>query len=280
MRVTFCKLLCTIALWLVVVSSQGQNLLDYTHSIGYVRSLIEAKEFQLAYEELHAMNREDPFVKDTVVSLLVYVCAKTNRNKEVTLLSDSLTKADGISDLVSANIIAANLGIDSFDMAEKLLANKAVESYAWAHEYKVMCMMLQHRYQQAQVYFNLHKRAFADTLLYENIFTTLKNTKKKNAALAVTLSAIIPASGKYYLSQPYDATFGLGLTSLYGLLSVRAFSMAGTSSIFAWVNATAFTTLYLGNMVGTYKATKRFNQKINITVKSEIKNRLYTLSGY
>lgn len=268
-----------VFLLISLTGAEAQNLFDYSHSISYSLNLIEHKEYELAYRELQRMVVEDKVDNDTVAILFLKVCYLTGRNREMMVMVDSLSRQVTLSEGLSNHLIGICLSIDSFQLADQLIDRRSNSLTGILPEYKLLSLLFQNKYTEGQLYYNDHKHQLSDTLFFADLLQQKREAKTKSKALAVVLSTLIPASGKYYLGEYYDATVGLALTSIYAILSIRAFSIAGAGSVFGWVNVGAFTTFYIGNIIGTAKAADRYNHKINQTIKGELKNKLHTLSG-
>lgn len=92
----------------------------------------------------------------------------------------------------------------------------------------------------------------------------------KKPALAATLSAIIPGSGKFYTGDWKDALFGLVILGGNVYSSYRGFNKKGIESIQGWTFGIIGFGFYLANIYGAHKAAKRFNEKRQTQMKQKI----------
>ena len=96
---------------------------------------------------------------------------------------------------------------------------------------------------------------------YASIFSDYKEMPHRSAALAMSMSTIIPGTGKFYTGDWKDAIFSMLLIGASGVQSWRGFSKNGTSSVYGWVFGGLGAGLYFGNIYGSFKAAKDFNHR-------------------
>ena len=90
----------------------------------------------------------------------------------------------------------------------------------------------------------------------------LQATKYKNPYLSMTMSAIIPGSGKIYTGYYKDGIIALLLIASNGFYAYRRFNKEGINSVYGWIWASISTGFYFGNIYGSFKATKKHNKNI------------------
>ncbi len=87
------------------------------------------------------------------------------------------------------------------------------------------------------------------------------NPGYKNPALAGTLSAIIPGSGKMYVGEWGDGITALIITSLFAFLTYDNFKADHTTR--AWIFAGLGAFFYAGNIYGSIASAQIFNARID-----------------
>lgn len=98
----------------------------------------------------------------------------------------------------------------------------------------------------------------------------------KNPALAMTLSAIVPGSGKIYAGKWKDGLFSLLFVASNGYASYRGFAQNGIRSPYGWVFGSLGMGFYLGNIHGSGQAAKKHNEnrinRINVLTRNVLRN--------
>ncbi|MCU0406634.1 MAG: hypothetical protein MUE64_06635, partial [Ignavibacteriaceae bacterium] len=106
--------------------------------------------------------------------------------------------------------------------------------------------------------------------------------KYKSPALAGVLSAIIPGSGKMYVSEWGDGITALVVTSLFAFLAYDNFNADHNTRAWIFTGLGAF--FYAGNIYGSVASAQIFNARIdfefNDGLKFFLKQRNYFLPEY
>lgn len=117
----------------------------------------------------------------------------------------------------------------------------------------------------------------------DNIFTPyinqIEKTKFKSPALSLTMSAIIPGSGKIYSGYWKDGVVSFLFVSLSAWQSYRGFQEKGVNSYYGWLMGGISLSLYSGNLYGSFKAANKRNHNIKHEIANKFKN-LYSNYNY
>jgi hypothetical protein len=98
------------------------------------------------------------------------------------------------------------------------------------------------------------------------------NIKRKSPALAACMSGIIPGSGKWYAGERKDAVIGFISIGMMAYQAFRGFKKDGTSSVYGWISASLGAGFYLGNIYGSSRSAKRYNERQFKTIIPDIEN--------
>ncbi|MGC9344043.1 MAG: hypothetical protein ACP5E3_15175 [Bacteroidales bacterium] len=90
--------------------------------------------------------------------------------------------------------------------------------------------------------------------------------------LAASLSAIIPGSGKVYAKRWKDGVSSFLLVGLTAFQAYRGFDRSGTDSVYGWIMGGLSAGFYLGNIYGSFKAAKNYNNNLNVQFKDRVVN--------
>ncbi|WP_139828065.1 hypothetical protein [Marivirga sericea] len=93
--------------------------------------------------------------------------------------------------------------------------------------------------------------------------------KPKKPWVSVLMSAVLPGSGKFYTGDYKDGIFSLLVVGGTAFQSYRGFSKNGASSTVGWVFAGLSTGFYAGNIYGSAKAVKVYNQNFWLEIEND-----------
>ncbi|MCH8331154.1 MAG: hypothetical protein IH946_07210 [Bacteroidetes bacterium] len=107
---------------------------------------------------------------------------------------------------------------------------------------------------------------------YELLIEKGQDLKLKKAGLAGTMSVIIPGAGKVYAGFWKDGLMSFIFTGMSAWQAYRGFERRGTSSVYGWIFAGFGTGFYLGNIYGSVKAAKKWNNTHKNAIINDAKN--------
>jgi hypothetical protein len=106
-----------------------------------------------------------------------------------------------------------------------------------------------------------------------NILRDAQSVKHKNPYLAAGLSTLIPGAGKVYTKNYSDGIIVLSLVAINAWQAYRGFRKEGQSSVYGWIFGSLSACFYLGNIYGSAKAARKYNQKID----SDLENKVFDM---
>jgi len=112
---------------------------------------------------------------------------------------------------------------------------------------------------------------------YDTVANTIQSKKFKSPALASIMSGIIPGAGRFYAKDPKDALISILFIATTGYQAYRRFDQNGIDSIGAWIFSGISFGFYLGNIYGSHKSARFYNQKLNDQI---FNNTLPIISDY
>ena len=99
--------------------------------------------------------------------------------------------------------------------------------------------------------------------------------QKKSPYLAAGMSTIIPGSGKIYTKNWQDGLVALLFVASNAWQAYRGFSKDGIKSTYGWVFGSIGAGFWLGNIYGSYKSAKKFNNHIQKGYHDKISGVIY-----
>jgi hypothetical protein len=253
----------------------AQDLFEKENSLLFARHLFNSQQYDFAAKELERVLFMDS--KNDEVKLLLLKCYLQKNDIPNTLkrgqllyqefalqprdfarvFGKALLLADSLTILQQLTETNPNLTTDDKIQMKFLNAvatmnwESAMANYAFFDEAKM----------------ESHEQ-FKEYILYTS------QQKNKNVYLATGLSTIIPGAGKVYTRDWKDAIFSFVAFGTTAFQSYRSFSKLGTNSKSGWIFGGIATTFYAGNIYGSNKAAKKYNQRIKSNAKERFQHLL------
>ena len=241
---------------------RAQNLFDLQHTKSFADYLYQSGQYKLAAEECERWLFLQP-ESDSASLLLMKSYRKggmyqqgISKTKMIfpdyEKMNPPIAKEYSILLLLNRNFSQA----DSFLKTETVFSNED-------KDYLLMNKnLMQKNWKGAeQIYLKNNysdTRAFAP---YSIVFNEYKELPHRSAALAMTMSTIVPGTGKFYTGDWKDAIFSIVLIGASGVQAYRGFNEKGVKSAYGWIFGGFGAGLYLGNIYGSFKSAKDFNHK-------------------
>ena len=240
----------------------GQNLFDLQHTKSFADYLYESGQYKLAAEESERWLFLSPG-NDTASLMLLQSCRKGGLydlgiQKSKTLF-DSGKKLNAPQSLEYATMLMLNKNFIEVDTFLKSNNSLSVSE----HNYLMMNKFLMMKdWKKAEHVFHNNEGAYYPGFKpYADIFKAYKDLPHRSAALAMTMSTIVPGTGKFYTGDWKDAIFSIMLIGASGIQAYRGFNEKGVKSAYGWIFGGFGAGLYLGNIYGSFKSAKDFNHK-------------------
>jgi hypothetical protein len=101
---------------------------------------------------------------------------------------------------------------------------------------------------------------------YEPLLTRAESIRYCSPALAASLSVLVPGLGKAYARQWKDGLIALVFVGSTAFQAWRSYERRGLSSPGFWIYGSLAAGFYLGNIFGSHRAAKRYNDLQNQSV--------------
>lgn len=156
--------------------------------------------------------------------------------------------------------LSANMPV----LAEGVMVD-SLEFEKWYYESLLLDYMISEQWNE--VHRNANKIKYSDLLQFT---LNTPDNYYLSPFLAGTMSAIIPGSGKFYAKRWKDGISSLLFVGLTAFQSYRGFEKNGVESVYGWIMGGLSFSFYLGNIYGSVKAAKDYNQNLNERYKENI----------
>ncbi len=259
--------LSNLFLFIIVFTGilKSQNIFDETHTAKFADYLFDAQKYSLAIDEYYKLIFLNPDTFYYKEKLLQSYRLVGNPQKEYELFNKFFLNT-GVNTLPPEILkekikmyVALNLSDDLINDGKKgLFGNSTLNSIAILSGY----LLANHPDSASRFYSSLPNSVANNYTVkaFVPIIEEARHIKLKKPWLAAILSTILPGTGKVYSGFVWDGVVSLIFTSGSGFVAYRGFALKGLSSIIGWVFAGFTAFYYLGNIYGSVKAAKRYNE--------------------
>ena len=251
----------------------SQNLYNPENSQKYAEYLFSSHQHKLAAEEFERLVYFDEnnidFKYFLIKSYRLSGNLESGINRAYSFYPGSF---NAMPPAIATEFIKLQILADSLPLVEKFVFDCSTLSPENKDLYKTCISLLNGKYEQAG---EIVKTASAqNTTFPKNILLLTEQAEKtrfKSPALAAGFSAIIPGTGKFYTKNWADGVFAMIFVAGNAFQAYRGFSEKGVKSGYGWVFTGLSTSFYIGNIYGSAKAARRYND----VRKNEIDKQLY-----
>jgi hypothetical protein len=263
-----------LLLFCITLPCKAQNLYDEAHSAKFAEYLYQSQQFDLASQEYERLF----FLNDTNAYYKLQLFRSYRRSGNLLLAQKRI-----------ADILADSLKYASEPVAQEylhiLMLQNQLPTATDFNRTDPRISVTQKQYNLLQISLlskNWKKADSIATLIqsidpaYQKILSSAKSMKHKYPGLALTFSVIIPGAGKVYSGAWKDGIVSFLFVAASGLQSYRGFSRYGSSSVSGWVWGSISTGFYFGNLFGSFKSAKRFNNRQNELLHKHAESYIYS----
>jgi len=247
------------------LNTRAQDLRDFQHTLKFADYLFKTQQYVLASEEYERAVYYDSTNNTALLKLFQsYRFAEKHdivKDRFSYFFSDNLysLRSDFAEEYVK-NLVMRNKYKELYDYLNKNTSLNVSDK----ETYQLGSLLLQKNWDTAFNYALKHpvttdkKNADLHVLAFNS-----KQTKYKKPFNAALFSAIIPGTGKMYTKNWKNGVISLLFVGVNAWQAYRGFNKYGNESVYGWVFAGFATTFYLGNIFGSHKSAKKYNEKLD-----------------
>ena len=260
---------------LVAQLTNAQNLFDKTNSEKFAEYLFSSHQFNLAaneYEWLVFIDSTKDFYKQRLFDSYKYsnqLDLGIKRFDEI--FPDNLHVKEPFASQYTDMLIYGN----KYSLAEFYINNNA-HLFDKSDFYKMNLKLFSKEWKPAQNLFTKN-----DTLAlfkpYQPLMTSIDNLKLKHTGVAAILSMVVPGLGKAYVGEWKDGLISLMFVGASAFQAYRGFNENGVKSVSAWIFSSVTAGFYFGNIYGSVKSVKRYNNKKTDKIVNDAKVVFYSV---
>ncbi len=256
------------------MQAQERDLFDRKHTEQFTQYLTKTGQYDYAAQELERLLFLDPQNDSLKVQLLANYRLGRNLHTGLSRAEDFLKGGMPVLPVRKeyVKLLALNsqerkvytfLALEGIEICER--EQGAMQMASLLQDWKSM----QH-YDLASDCFSNRDREFYSDILYRGL-----HQKHKSPILAMGMSAIVPGSGKVYAREWKDGIMSFIFVASMAWQSYRGFKRKGTKSVYGWVFGGLATGFYCGNIYGSHKAARLYNDQQKEQLAKEIEAYVY-----
>jgi tetratricopeptide (TPR) repeat protein len=244
------------------ISASAQNIFDAEHSVAYAEYLYKTGQFAQAADEYE---RVIFFCPDSFSykTKLISAYRKSGQSEKVLSRIEDIfgNKPSIYPQIIACDYLSVLFEKQDTSNISKLLKKNINLENNKTIEFRFGLSMLENNWAKAEKESEKLPIDYSRNPEMKSVLLSAENTKLRNKTLAVSLSAAIPGLGKVYTQNYTDALIVFGIVSVNAWQSWRGFHKEGKTSVYGWIFGSLSAGFYLGNLYGTAKAVKKYNQR-------------------
>lgn len=252
------------------IQLHAQHLYGLEHSLKFADYLYASGQYDLAAEEYERAVFLDP---DNVHAKLQLIKSyKRNENFQEGInrvLSFHDNDITNIDQPFSSPFIQMNLRLRNYPQVSNFLKRNQNLSGELKINTSLSMALLEGRWEHAQEMVTGNPEQVNVDLL--KITEKSLGISYKRPWLGITMSMLLPGSGKVYAGRWKDGLVSFIFVATSAWQAYRGFDKYGAGSAYGWIFGSVSLGFYTGNVYGAHKAVKQYNNKLdeNLQHKAE-----------
>lgn len=255
----------------------SQNLFNAENSKKFARYLETTRQYKLAaveYERILSIEKSDPEIYADLLKTyrLGNICANSFQNLKELNVNRFFSNPNVASEYLNLSLTCNCCYTQSYfaDALSSVGSNKKIF-------YKLgYYLFTEQKDSLSQVTFNNLSLLNSNYPKLLNNIENIESFNRKSPGLAMAMSAVIPGSGKAYSGYLGDAVMSFIFVSTNAWLSYRGFSKKGINNANGWIFGGISLGFYLGNIWGSGRTARTYNQIEYEKLYNEAKNSIYS----
>jgi len=247
---------------LVQATNAQQDVFNLENSRRFANYLYESGQFDLASDEYERVVFMSPADSVSLSRLLgSYRQQKaydTGVKRAFDLIADpGQTHVSVFNEMFSLCLLSGQYG-----KGHDILSKRKDIRELKRHQYELGLLLLEGKHGDALAYASDNDPGYDETgEALKKLLMQYRDLPSKSPWLSALLSAVIPGTGKIYTGDWQDGLISMLFVSTNAWQSYRGFRNDGIRSAYGWVFGTIATGFWAGNIYGSYRAAKKFNQR-------------------
>jgi hypothetical protein len=254
-------------------NSQEIDLFNYSNSFKFANYLYSNGEYAMAIAEYkRILFIDSPNVKANIKIHDSFI--RSGNYSEGIKFSDLIDKRIIVSDTLLILRGKLLLLTGDYKQLNSEIITKPIDTYGLVFLNMSKAMFLKN-WDEASEYLpkiesNIYLQQFAP------IIKKTSEIQYKSPVLSLTMSALVPGSGKAYSGYWKDGLFSFLFVGITAWQSYRGFNQKGLQSAYGWLMGGISFSFYGGNIYGSLKAANKKNYEIDNSILNEFEETFIT----
>ncbi len=247
------------------------NLFDAEHTRQFADYLYKTGQYDFAVEEYQRLVFLEPYSYTAKTGIIKSFRQMKQNNKALFFYEKFFPSPDTIPVPLQKTGVVLNTLAGYYPQAVKLLKTSKIPSDE-QETLMLGILILQKKWKESLNYYNNSAKNQNPVFhQFGNAVNRRLQHKNKSPFLAGTMSAVVPGLGKVYTKNYGDALMSFVIVGLNAWQAWRGFSKNGIKSAHGWIFAGIGASFYLGNIWGSAKSAKKYNEKLDNEAINEVK---------
>jgi hypothetical protein len=250
----------------------SQDLYNKEYSRKYAEYLSSSMQYALAAEEYERLVYFDSssvgYKYNLIKSYRLSGDLKSGIKRIYSFYGKSL---DTMPQMMASEYVKLQLLTDSLPAAGVFILQQNKLSPENRAVYQSYNLLLRGQYREAGLFAQESASRYPDfPSAVLNLSQKAGKMKMKSPVVAAGFSAVIPGTGKFYTRNWSDGLFSMLFVAGNAWQAYRGFNEHGIKSGYGWAFASLSTSFYIGNIIGSVKAAKRYNKNKRNEVDNQV----------
>lgn len=255
------------------IQGTAQNIFDSIHSEKYAYFLFTTHDYDLAAEEYERLI----FMSGTKNDSLQWMLSRSYRlagKPDIALRKMLATYTDTTfgKDYLSKEYLKILFAKNNYNLARKEISRIGNLDSNDRQYFSITNEFLAGNYSKASLLTTSINNPTIEP--FKDVVHNVNGLKRKNPALAGTLSVFIPGLGQTYAGNWKDGLFSFILTGSATYQAYRGFHKEGINSAYGWIFSAMATAFYSANIYGAIKASNKYNFLNHIKISYQVETLL------
>lgn len=255
----------------------AQNLYDLEHSKKFAEYLYTSGQYKLAaeeYERVVFLAPEDVNAKLKLVrSYKKYGNYHTGAER---ILSFHDNDVKDFNLAFSKEFVQMNLRMKNYPAITNLVTTNTSLADQFKHNTRVSMLLLEAEWKKANQLIE-ENEIVTQPMLFQ-LAEEGSNLHYKRPWVGSLMSVILPGAGKFYAGRWKDGIISFIFVAGSAWQAYRGFYKFGKDSAYGWIFGSVSLGFYTGNIYGSAKAVKQYNNKLDAELQHKAEHIIY--SGY
>lgn len=256
----------------------SQNLLDYSNSLKYADYLFKTNQYNLAtveFERIVYLEPNDTLSKLKLIRSYRYLTEYQTALNRIEMFFPYRLK--NLPEEFSNEYVINMFHENQFQKATAFLQTIENMDIGVRTDYQLGLLILQNQWTEASSFVDEHLEVLDKSKRFiglNNIVLKGLNTNYKSPILAASISAVVPGGGKVYSGRWKDAIYSFLFVTTSSWFTYKSYQNNGFSINSVLLGSFALS-FYSADIYGSVQSAKKFNQKKNLSFRSQAENILF-----